>query len=264
MLPRISSAQACLALVFLSADLFACGGSGRPERDQVEAALERGIAAIERETFLQAGDLWMVQELQKFHPDPRLGAVIERWKQTYAGDPSLRLIDSTTEKIFLPKNPGRGLTRYSIYVISALGRPESRAIEFVRAFMSSDLQGYPLTHQFLATVWAEICDLALPDDLLARRPRLLERMAAEQAAETRFSDLFAERAFLLLLFDATAPRDAARWVQIVLDAQGADGAWVDDTQVPMLYDGQNGIATLYPGHTTPYAALDLAVYLERF
>jgi len=234
------------------------------ERDgAVPQAFERAVDALAGASARNVGSVWILQRLHRTFRDQRLGDFIGRGVEDLHANDAISLIDPRAAKVHLPEHPGRGFERFATYVLAPLGLPETRAIEFLTAFLADDERGYVQTHQLLGLEWAKEAGLDLPDLLLGRIPILLARITVEQNADPSFSDLFAERAAILLAFASPSRADAARWVAIILGAQEADGSWVDAQGVALAYDGAHATTRHPRPHTTAFAAAALGFYLDR-
>lgn len=230
----------------------------------IAQALARGIDALLAERSYAVGDIWLVQQLIQLQPHGGLERLVEWWKSELAPSPFLRHIDPDAPHALLPPDPGRGTLRFYHYVLAPYGRPESRALEFLGDFVGRNETDYVLTHQFLVLVWAEEEGLPLLEAMLTIRSELLERIADEHAADTQFSDLFAERSALLLQFAEPAPGAASTWVDTLLAAQLPHGGWEDSIHSTLEFDGQRTSAVHTPAHTTALAQLALAAFLQRY
>lgn len=236
----------------------AAGGQDETIGARVDRALERAVQAVLREERLQVSDLWNLRKLLSYYPQDELRTFVDRQAETTHATPYVGLVRKAPPPT-LPEDPGRGLVRLGNYIAAPFGEPEDRAIEFLRQFLSRKGEGYVLTHQFLVLEWAKDMGRKLPDEITSRRKALLRQMAAEQSAADAFSDLFAERAGLLLCFDNPAPDEAARWIRIILDAHQPDGTW-GVLQWTAEYDGKSQAITGTRMHTATWAMLALAAY----
>ncbi len=228
----------------------------------VARAVARGIEALLLEPSFQVGDIWVLQQLIHLQPHVGLARLVEWWTGELEPNPFLRQIDPGAEYAALPPDPGRGIWRFYHYVLAPFGRPESRALEFLRDFVWREATGYALTHQFLAIEWAKEQGLALPETLIATRPELLGRIAAEQAADGTFSDLFAERAALLIRFAEPAPAESSAWIDTLLTAQLPDGSWQDFSRTVIDFDGERAPTMQSRAHTTAWTELALVAFLH--
>ena len=239
-----------LALLSLSPGVARDGGDGT--RDSVETAYLRARTAVLAETNLQAGSIWNLRQGLSRHPDPELAAFLDRAAAELAGTRYERLVLPDAPRIQLPEELGRGLEQLTSYSMAPLGIPEERALRWVADYAAPDASGYTLTHQFLYIEFAEQTGLELPELLAARRDALLGRIEAEQSAATGFSDLFAERVAILMLFGDPQPEQATGWIEVLLRTQLANGHW----------DSRGDPAAPGSIHTTGLCAAALMVKLS--
>ncbi len=211
---------------------------------------------------MEVGEAWFLQQLAAQRNDPELRALVSETQKRLATNQAARLLSRDAAPMPLPEDPGHGITRLATYVFAPAGEPVPRAVSFIDAFTATPDTGYVLTHQLLVLEWARSVGLPLPDAILQRREGLLTRIAAEQAADTRFSDLFAERAAILLAFTTPSRGDADRWIDVIAGAAPADGRWVS-TRSTIQYDGQQASASHPWAHTTGFVAAATGFYLLR-
>ena len=231
----------------------------------VARALERGIERLRAETRIAAGDIWVLQRTLRVKPDPALGELVSSWVTRLRADPFRRQIDPTAPPAPLPEDPGSGLKRLFHYVMAPFGAPPERALRFMTEYLAyEEVDGYVLTHQFYLFPWCEEQDIALPSELQALRPGLLERIAAEQAGDAVFTDLWAERAATLLEFSEPRRSEADAWIDRLLSEQHKDGIWADTHPSILTFDGQRARAIHTPSHTTAFALWSFARFLERY
>ena len=77
----------------------------------------------------------------------------------------------------------------------------------------------------------------LPAAAWQREAELLRRIAEEQAGDPGFTDLFAERAAILLLYAGPDEGAARRWIDTIVGAQRPEGHWQDPTgRSVIVYD----------------------------
>jgi hypothetical protein len=223
----------------------------------------RAVAALSAADApaMEIGETWLLQQLARRRPDPALAALVERTRQRLSGHRAARLVDPAAPRLELPADAGHGIMRLANYVFAPVGAPPDRAMAFIEEFTATPLDGYLLTHQFLVLEWAEAVGLTLPAAVRARRAGLLDRLAREQRAATGFTDLFAERAAILLAFAPPPDDEAARWIEVIASAQLADGRW-QSAPSTFAYDGQNASATHPWVHTTGYVAAAAGYYLD--
>ena len=255
-------APALLALLLLAA----CDrGAPDPRAATATRALAAAVAALSAADApaMEPGEAWLLQRLARARPDDAaLGALMARTEQRLAGHRAARLLQPDAAPFALPEDPGRGIVRLATYIFAPVGAPAARAAAFIDDFTATPGVGYVLTHQWLVLEWAHGLGLGLPAAVAARRDDLLERIAAEQRADSQFSDLFAERAALLLAFGQPSAAAAGGWVEVIAAAQPADGRWVSGRSA-LAYDGQHATASHPWVHTTGFVAAAMGFYLER-
>ena len=138
---------------------------------------------------------------------------------------------------------------------AAMGVPEERANAWVASFLEQPSFGYVLTHQLLALKWAEWTGRELPRSLLDLQPVLKERIAVEQAEATLFSDIYAERVALILMYGSPTEAEAASWVEALIGQQLDNGMW-DSRPASAGARGNR--------HPTTWCMFALAAFLDRY
>ena len=189
--------------------------------------------------------VWGLRKAMEAQPDERLAPWVDERAAELTEDKFARLIHPDAPRPMLPEDPGSGIHQLSNYVMAAVGSPESRAVKFIDTYTAAQQRGYALTHQVLVVQWAAETGLDLPSEVKERMPELLERVAAEQASQRRFNDLYAERAAILLLWDEPEEEEVARWTRTIIDEQGEDGLWGSS-------------------HTDGFCVLALSLVLDRY
>ena len=232
-------------------------------RTQAAEAFTSGIAAIMREPVLSVDEIWVLREILKLTPDEALQQFVNDKIAGLRGNSFLRLIDPNVSRIDLSADQYSGFSRFYSYVLAPFGMPEERAISFINDFLATEESGYILTHQFLVLEWAEQTDLELPEPLRNKRKGILERILQEQLADDSFSDLYAERAAILLRFKKPKAKDAVNWIRTIVNAQLKDGSWGIYSK-ELTYDGQSTILKPTASHTIVLSLLSLRVYLNAY
>ena len=230
---------------------------------ELEYALDAGAQAVRALPSFQAGDVWVLKQVAKLAPSLRLEPVIETQVAELIDSPFARQLDPSLPARPLPPYPGQGIRKLYAYIQAPFGEPHARAVEWIRAYLDHDAHGYVLTHQFLVLPWAEESGVVLPRELRDRQMPLLARIEREQGLDHGFSDLYAERAALLLHFGEPARAAAREWVDTILAAQGDDGAWRDVQPSVIEFDGQQSRAFHPPSHTSAFALWALVAYRGR-
>jgi len=233
-----------LGLILTGSGL-AMGDTVDPElRRQAEQSLANGRAALLQQTRVTVDVVWTLGNVLEIRPDEPLQAWTDERAAELSGDRFARLIDPEAPRVVLPEDPGQGMFRLSNYIMAAVGSPASRAVRFIDEYTAIVHEGYALTHQVFVIQWATETGLVLPARVRRRLPGLVKRVAAEQAAEPPFRDLYAESVALLLLYGAPGNQDVERWTRKIVAEQQEDGSW-----------GSN--------HTDAFCLLALTLALER-
>ena len=256
-----------LAVIACYAWVRGCSSVGQfdPSRLRRNAAkaYSSGVAAIMRRQALSVDSIWVLRECLKLTPDERLEEFVNEKAASLEEDPFLRLIDANVSRVDLPADPCSGLTRFYYYMLAPFGRPEGRSISFINDFLAREESGYVLTHQFLVLEWSGQTGLELPKQLAAKKGKILERMLDEHLADDCFSDLYAERAAILLGFGDQKVSNAAQWVEIIVNAQLEDGSWGLYSE-SLTFDGQSTTGEPGVSHTVVLALLSLRAYLDKY
>jgi hypothetical protein len=232
--------------------LLAVGALG----DAVAALRAPGAPAME------IGEAWFLQRLAAQRVDPALRALVLETQRRLHDHRAARLLRADAPPLDLPADPGHGITRLATFVFAPVGAPPERAAAFIADFTAPPGTGYVLTHQFLVLAWARSAGLALPAEVAERAGDLLAAIAAEQHADTRFSDLFAERAAILFAFAPPSPAEADRWVTVMAAARAPGGRWVSPPSA-ITYDGVSATANHPWMHTTGFVAAAMGFYLQQ-
>ena len=211
---------------------------------------------------MEIGEAWFLQQLAAQRDDPALRALVADTERRLADHRAARLLRHDAPALPLPEDPGHGIMRLANYIFAPAGEPPTRATAFIDDFTANPASGYVLTHQLLVLEWARSVGLALPAAVAQRRDGLLAQIAAEQRADRSFSDLFAERAAILLAFTTPEPAEADRWLEVIGAAAPADGRWVSARSM-IAYDGQQASANHPWAHTTGFVAAASGFYLQR-
>lgn len=227
-------------------------------------ALYKGIQALSREKEMGVGEVWFLQQLLRVRNDAVLRERVERAVHEVATAPNALLVNSGARRLPLPDYAGRGIRRLMNSVLAPVGEPIERAQQFIADFVATEEEGYVLSHQLLVLQWARTVGLPVPQEASQHRRRILQRMAAEQAGSSEFTDLFAERAAVLLLYGSPRREEAERWVDVIVHAQRPEGHWLDPRPSSFTYDGQRAIAVHPAAHTTAGATAALGFFLHRF
>jgi hypothetical protein len=245
-----AAAHGCAASIDLETE-----GESSPLRRAAGEALTRAWQAMARQGSLDAGLVWNLQQVQRMRPDPRQQPLVDEAVGRLAGTPYERLVNPKAPHPRLPEDPGEGSKRLSNYLKAPLGEPRERAIEWITEYVAEPGFGYNLTHQFLVLQWARHTGLELPDSLLDLQPELLRLIEEEQKGARTFSDMYAERTGLILMY-GSPPREVAEvWILAIVEKQLEDGMW----------DASRGGASGRGSkHATGWCMVALAAFLESY
>ena len=233
------------------------------QRAETTVAAARLITLADEPLTLALDAIWFVQQVVNITPDAELEAWTEVYKPEYVSDIYYPVIEPTAQFPALPLDPGTGVFKLGVYISACVGSPDSLAFSYLETLVSTVEVGYAATHQLLAVEWALGAGRILPQSLLDARPVLLATIEAEHAADPFFSDLYAERMMVMMLFGDPDPADVEVWVETMLDAQTADGVW-DVYPFEIIYDGvtwSGGVSDLR--HVRGLSVLALTVYLDQ-
>ena len=123
--------------------------------------------------------VWHTDLLLEIRPDPQLQYWADVRRRMLSTNKSYRLIEPSAPPHLLPADPGTGVEKFWTYLSAPFGTPESTAVRYVSDYLAHDEDDYILTHQLAVLEWSKQVGLALPDEVLARKPELLARIAAE-------------------------------------------------------------------------------------
>jgi hypothetical protein len=229
-------------------------------RAKAQAAWDAGRAATLKLTKLEPSDVWCMQQALAVQPDAELQRHVERLRETLRADPFYRLVQPAAPRPVLPPEPGAGLMKLYSYLMASVADPEDRALATLREYLALDGADYVLTHQLLVLDWSRDAGRALPDDLTRQAPALLDKILAEHSKDTAFSDLYAERAAILIQHGVGSPEAQAEWIRIIVDAQQPDGTW-GNLSWDIEFDGQKATTRNSASHTITLSMMALRLWL---
>lgn len=269
--PKAISCVALVAAALFVLSAAQAGAEPAPAESDLRARAEEAFQAARAHTLRESLDVrldavWHIDMLLTVRPDPQLKWWADLRRRIVSDHDTYRLVEPTAERIPLPREPGRGLEKWHMYMEAPFGRPEHIAIAFIEEYIGPELAapetGYILTHQLAVLEWAEETGLELPPRLVAMKPVLLERIAAEHAKDDTFSDLFAERMFFMVIWGDPSDAELERTVRVLVDAQVEPGVWAPPP-VTLSYDGESRVTEVEPEHARKMAMVVLAEYLRR-
>jgi len=229
--------------------------------ERAKSAYERALRSALAQPAYDADELVLLRLVAVGAGDGQLARRFSTEHLKDKGDPFARLLDPSAPAPRLSARLERGIARLHQYLLASVGEPEDVALELLASFAARQEQGYALCHQALALGWFEASGRRLTDELLTRRGELLDRIASEQEADSRASDLFAERASTLLLYGAPPRDEVRRWVAVLSAAQSADGAWPAERRT-LEFDGETVHVEQDAMHTVAHALFVLRRFLD--
>ena len=231
-------------------------------RQRAEASFKAGMRTVIASPRTEVDAVWFAQLALRHRPRPELKDWVERQIPLHKDDPFYPIISpKSRSKKSLGEDPGRGIVRWTNYLLASVAEPEGLAMRWLDDYLALDASGYILTHQLTALVWAEAMGRPVPASLRAKRPRLLARIAAEQAKDSEFSDLWVERAAFLSAFGEPDRRDLEAWVETIVDNHLGSGDWGDGAS-EIEFDDHTLVAHHAREHLRGLAMIVLAKYLE--
>lgn len=236
-----------------------------------EKALQKAQQAIANELQdlkWQPGEIWLFQEYLKYRQDENIRQFVKDSSIKLSGHPFVAVFNPDSEPIDLPENPGKGFRRFTYYCVAPFGKPPGRASHFIKSFLSAKGEGYVLTHQLSVIIWSQERGLKLPPKVVNQKKRLLQEIADEQRSwDKGFSDLYAERTALLLMYGKPSPEEAMDWIETILDAQEVGGYWYAYKNI-VTFDNETvymgGVEISDTNHPTALSMLAIAVFLDRY
>lgn len=250
------------------------GGGPDPEMAaRLDAAIDAAVDCFAPREHLEPERLWFLLRAQERLQHPRLGPVLERLRTLSATDPMAVLVNPEAAPSDVwsqsrgPLAQLREPLRTYLWLMSrsvACRGGETPAPELLD-FVRGDFEGYVLTHQLLAMDWARSVGCSVPGEWPSRQQELVDRVLAELHEDDGYTDLFVERVTVVAFLGDV--RDLRReWIELILDAQQADGCWESppfEFTVSMhgrsiTLEGQD----LKRTHASSLAVLLLTQYLE--
>jgi hypothetical protein len=193
----------------------------------VAAALRGGIAWAWTQQPFNTGDLWLMSKLD----DADLRRRVRATCLEHAGElgpfeglvrPGVVGREMPAEWSRLSVNPYSRIGVWLFWAANAPGRAPPPAV--CDELLTGEYSDYLLTHQYLTLRLLNDRHTLTGPRIRARLARLVTKIEQEQDADSLFSDLFAERAALLLSAGRVTPR-ARRWVETILACQEPDHRW---------------------------------------
>jgi len=235
----------------------------RPLGERAAEAFLAGRQAMLADQTVATDIVWFAQQILKDRPDPKLGAWVKHQIPLKKEDMYYPIIDPTRiSPIEVPEELPGGLMKFGIYLLAAVGGPESRALPIFEEYLAlENATGYVLTHQLSGLEWARAMGRPFPDSTYARSREFTDQIAIEHASDHRFRDLWAERAAFLTLFADPSEEDLARWTDIIVESHLGDGDW-GHFATDMTFDGETRVGEHPRAHVRGMSMIVLSRYLS--
>ncbi len=235
----------------------------RPLVERAAEAFLDGREAMLADQTVATDIVWFAQQILKDRPDPTLGAWVEHQIPLKKEDMYYPIIDPTRiSPIEVPEELPGGLMKFGIYLLAAVGGPESRALPIFEEYLAlENATGYVLTHQLSGLEWARAMGRPFSDSTYARSREFTDQIAIEHASDHRFRDLWAERAAFLTLFADPSEEDLARWTDIIVESHLGDGDW-GHFATDMTFDGETRVGEHPRAHVRGMSMIVLSRYLS--
>jgi hypothetical protein len=217
----------------------------------------------------EPGEVWLLQKYLELRDTSTINNDVDNLINSLSDHPFEVIVNSNSKPIILPSNPGRGFEKFTNYCIAPFGEPSERAASFIESFLSTKESGFVLTHQILVIVWAQDKNLSLSKDIIRNKKNLLKQIRKEQDLDEdeEFTDLYAERAMILLRYGKPTITEAIRWINKIIESQQENGGWYAYKNI-ITYDGETifvgGIQKSDIPHATALCMLTLAEFLSTF
>jgi hypothetical protein len=230
----------------------------------VERALKNAYGSLLEVSSFELDEAWLLRDyLLPVYPDGALAAKVESEVPRLSQRSGYGLLlDPGQPRPTVPHHlPDADGARLLSYMYSTFGTPESLALARTRQFVSEPGREYVLTHQVLVLVAWRDTGRSLPEDLVGRMDELMLKLKKEQAKDTEWSDIYAERAAFIVTFGREpCPEGLEQWTKTAMAAQEADGSFGNH---PWTWRyGRTRQEVSRPSHTTVLAAAVLVAYLR--
>jgi hypothetical protein len=227
--------------------------------DRVEIVIDHELNWLLKQQELRIAEVWGLVQVQRLRPRPQLSVFLSRQSNRLSKDPFQALIIPSSVRFPLPVDPGQGPFKLNNFLLASVGKPPERAIDFLRRFLATPAEGYILTHQFLVLEWAAETGLPLPSDLEQRQHEVMAAIVAEQEKDSHFSDLYAERAALIILYGRPTRDQTETWCRAILKARSHRGGW-GAFKARQTWEGKSATISTQPSHTRVLSLMALVGY----
>jgi hypothetical protein len=220
------------------------------------------LVTIKKSELLAVDELWALKNISTLNADKKLAKFINGRMPAVAEDPFILLLDPSAKRVALPKDLGKGAFQLYHFMLSPVGQPKSRAISFLKEFLSIESTGYILNHQLLALEWAKKTKLVASNSFKLIKKELLNAIYKEQNQDNEFSDLYTERAVILMNYGSPSLKDQKEWIKTMIDARTPFGGWgIFETNT--VFDGQEAIVKPGDIHTRVLVIWAMQLYINN-
>jgi len=256
--------QITMTICLLIPGILTAANNIEPEitREKLQKIYNEELITIKESEQLAVDELWALKNISILNSDKKLQKFVEGKISTVSKDPFILLLDPEAKRVPLPKDLGKGAFQLYHFMLSPVGKPKSRAISFLKEFLSMDTSGYILNHQLLALEWAKKTELISTTSFQLRKEQLLDSIYKEQKQDKQFSDLYTERAVILMNYGDSSLKDQKEWIMTMINARTAFGGWgIFETNT--TFDGQEAI--IKPGdiHTRVLVIWSMQLYIKK-
>lgn len=227
-------------------------------------ALMRGITFLENQEPTAIEDAFIVSHIYLQAKRKGLEGFIQKAREMYKNDPAIWYLTAGSPRMTLPDPLPAGKARLELITNTPQMDPPRKAYDLLIEFLVTPCNGYLLTHQVFMLEVAKSRKVELPENIFPDGSQYMGKVSLEHAEDSAFSDLYARRTFLLLLYTMPDEKDANIWIDVLLKAQREDGSWLDEHTVSAELGGETFTVQPTQVRTTAYTTYAMAVYVKRF
>lgn len=233
------------------------------QKEKIELIYQQEIKYIMSVQQIRVDELWALKKISQLSNDDALKKFIDIKSSAIKHDPFLLLLDNKAKKMSLPLDSGKGSQKLFHFMMAPFGQPAKRAFGFTKEFLAYELTGYLLAHQLLVLEWAEQMGSFDTKSFSQRKKELLNKLYKEQNNDSVFSDLYAERAAILLNSKTGKRKEHEQWIDNMIESRQKTGGW-SEFELKQAFDGEP--ALIKPGnmHTRVLVLWAMQIYLNQY
>lgn len=232
--------------------------------EPVEVAFDRALAYLEKNEPSSVEDAFVMSHLLEDIEREGLEEFVQKGREKFKDDPSIWYLVAGSPRIAIPATLPKGRELYDLITSTPHADPPRRSFDLIIDFFVTPHQGYLLTHQVFMLEVAKSRGIELPPTIFPNGSQFISKIYLEQREDTQFSDLYARRTLMLLLYSVPPEELARNWVNIVLAAQQEDGSWSDSKPYDLELDGEAFTITPDPVSTTVMATFAVSAFRKHF